>query len=155
MSDVFGDTIRGSFKVMRFEAGEGLIKFPKEISIPGSCAFVSGVSIRKNEKKAIIQCFNSVNHVYAFGADPESSMYSCSVAVFGASCERGGFKSSTGLGKLLDSYKSNRVSKSAKTLSLTVDNKVLKGILVGVAVDVVDAELNLFRVMFMFNDLDS
>jgi hypothetical protein len=153
MSKVFGQTVRGNFKQITMNASSSIVQVP-DLNVPFDCCFVSNTSVRKNEKRAIIQCFNSVNHIYAFGANPESSTYACSFSVFLSKCGSGKFQSTGGVNQLINSYKQKRVSKNPSIVTMSVDGDVQSGILVGLAVDVEDAELNLFRVTVMFNDLE-
>lgn len=153
MSKVFGNTVRGNFKQITKDASSSIIKVDG-LNVPSECCFVSHVSVRKNEKRAIIQCFNSVNHIYAFGANPEASTYSCTFSVFLSACGSGRFRSTGGVSDLISSYNQKRVSKNPSIVTMSVDGSVLMGILVGLAVDVEDPELNLFRVTVMFNDLE-
>lgn len=122
----------------------------------GEGAFVSGVSAEKSEKKGIIQCFNNVNHVYAFGQDPESSRYSCTLTVFmqKAGCGNS-FQSGGHVAGIVSQYEAKRVSKNPAVVNMSLDTgTVLSGILVGLSVQVADAATNQFNITLAFNDLD-
>ena len=155
MSVVFGDTVRGNFRKSDFKVSDSIVQIDDfKDEIKQDHVFVEGVSVRKAEKRAIIQCFNSTNHIYAFGADPESSGYSCSLGVFISKCPGTKFQSTGGIQALISKYDQKRVSQNPTIVKMSIDNSIINGILVGLAVDVLDVELNLFRVTLMFNDLD-
>ena len=162
MSVVFGNTVRGNFYINEFKVSDSIVQIEDfKDEMQQDHVFVEGVSVRKAEKRAIIQCFNSTNHIYAFGADPESSGYSCSLGVFISKCPEKQFQSTGkqfqstgGIQALISKYDQKRVSQNPTIVKMSIDNSIINGILVGMAVDVLDVELNLFRVTLMFNDLD-
>jgi hypothetical protein len=98
-----------------------------------------------------------VNHVYAFGPDPDASNYSITYIVFyqeyGCSDR---FKSSGALAKMLNQYKQLRVSTTPKLVSMTIDTgAMVVGILIGCQINVVDPEQNMVSVTLVFTDLDA
>lgn len=149
--------VRGTFKCMTENLTTSSIVRVTDIKLPPNNVFVQGYNITKFEKKAILQCFNNVNHVYAFGPDPEGSNYSVTYGVFLQEYGCGSkFKSGGALGSLVSQYKKLRVSSSKKIVSLTVDTGAMfSGILVGCQINVVDPETNLVSVTLIFTDLDA
>ncbi len=128
-----------------------------KITLPPNNVFVMNYDVTKTEKKAITQCFNNVNHVYAFGPDPEASNYAITYGVFyqDYGCHDS-FKSSGALGKLINQYKQLRVSSTPALVSLTIDSGAsVTGILIGCKVGVQDPEMNLVAVTLIFTDLDA
>ncbi len=149
---------RGTFGRADFPVakGDSIIKV-KGLNLPDDGVFVSGTTTEKVEKKGIIQCFNNVNHIYAFGQDPENSRYSCTLKVFmqkpGCSEQ---FESGQAVANLISEYKRLRVSKNPAIVRMQIDDgSFLCGILVGLSVAVEDATINLLSMTFSFTDLDA
>lgn len=149
--------VRGSFKVMTENLTTSSIVRVTGIDIPPNNVFVYDFNVTKAEKKAIVQCFNNVHHIYAFGPDPEGSNYSITYCVFlqQSGCSTT-FKSSGALGNLLAQYKKLRVSSGKKLVNMTIDSGALvSGILVGCQINVVNQEQNMVSVTLVFTDLDA
>lgn len=151
--------VRGSFKVMTENLTTSSIVRVTGIELPPNNVFVQSFNVTKAEKKAIVQCFNNVHHIYAFGPDPDGSNYSITYCVFmqqeGCNTK---FKSSGSLGNLLEQYKTLRVSseKGKKLVNMTIDSgAMVSGILVGCMINVVDPEQNMVSVTLVFTDLDA
>ena len=149
--------VRGTFRCMTENLTTSSIVRVTGLNLPPNNVFVQGFNVTKFEKKAILQCFNNVNHVYAFGPDPEGSNYSVTYGVFlqEYGCSKK-FKSSGALASMVNQYKQLRVSSSKKIVSLTVDTGAMfSGILVGCQINVQDPEQNLVGVTLIFSDLDA
>lgn len=149
--------VRGTFRCMTENLTTSSIVSVTGLSLPPNNVYVQSYNVTKSEKRAIVQCFNSVNHVYAFGPDPEGSNYSITYGVFlqeyGCSDR---FRSSGAVAKMLAQYRQLRVSASKKIVSMTVDTgAMVSGILVGCQINVQDAENNLVSVTLVFTDLDA
>lgn len=149
--------VRGTFRCITENLTTSSIVRVTGLELPPNNVFVQGFNVTKYEKKAILQCFNSVNHVYAFGPDPEGSNYSVTYGVFLQEYGCGSkFKSGGALASMLDQYKKLRVSSGKKIVSLTIDTgAMVNGILVGCQVNVQDPEQNLVSVTLVFTDLDA
>ena len=114
-------------------------------------AIVTSFSLNDSEKNSVIQCFGGVNHVYAFGRDPEQSAFSVSYLVFlGSKCMRddtGGFKPGNYLDKIVKNYNSIRVSESSNTVIMSIGNGVsYTGVVLSMNAAVHDPELNTISV---------
>lgn len=159
---VIGDNcVRGVFGKASIPWGSpSLVKIggtgDDSFKLPDEGVFVSSYDLEKGEKRGIIQCFKNVNHVYAFGQDPESSRYSVTLSVFMQAPECATeFKSGKALASIIDEYKRLRVSEHPYVVSVSVDDgAIVNGILTGVRVSVLDASLNLLAVVLSFSDLD-
>lgn len=150
------NSVRGVFGHGSFPWGPPSIIKVDGLSIPDEGVFVKSATVEKSEKKGIIQCFNNINHVYAFGQDPESSRYSITFGVLmqapGCASE---FQSGGAVGKMIEEYKRLRVSKNPAVVNMMIDDgSVLGGILVGLSVAVDDPAINLFSITLAFTDLD-
>lgn len=152
--------VRGSFRCINKDLATDSIVTVTGLDLPPNNVFVMSYNVTKSEKRGIVQCFNNVNHVYAFGPDPEASNYSVSYGVFlqeypGCSDR---FRSGGALADMLDQYRKLRVSspEGRRIVSMTIDTgAMVSGILTGCRIDVQDAQINLFTVTLIFTDLDA
>ena len=145
---------RGAFKKVSIKASASIVNIDEfKGKMPGS-SFVQTFTVGKAEKIGMLQCFNGVNHIYAFGHDPEGSVYSCTMLVFmNKACDPYTFESSKSLAELVGAYNNLRVSQSKKTVTMQIDDgHQIVGILVGMNARVEDPELNLVSVTFMFRE---
>ena len=98
------------------------------------------------EKAKITQCFNNVNHIYAFGHDPEQSGFSITYLVFlGEACmeDEKGFRDSGNLARVVKSYNDLKVSVSKASVDVTLGTGLtVVGIILSANVAVYDAEMN-------------
>ena len=148
MSKIIGEEIRGTFFL------DDSIKFEPSIVSVGDLTsvqdsiLVQGFSFNDQEKNAIIQCFDDTNHVYAFGHDPENSLFSVTFLVFlGSKCMKEAFKASGSLSEILERYKGMKVSRGA-TVNVTFGKGVtLVGIVLSAAVQLANPELNTVSVV--------
>lgn len=151
--------IRGSFvvKELGFPITESIVQigdgYNKIRSGPydNEGALVVNFNINDSEKNSIIQCFGGVNHVYAFGHDPEQSAFSVTYLVFlGEACMRddnGGFKPGQALEKIVDDYNWMKVSVLKETAQVSCGNGVsYTGIILSFNAAVHDPELNMISV---------
>ena len=177
MSKVFG-IVRGSYKALSsdVELKPSIINIDGIGISAGQGILVQNFSIQDVEKHGMIQCFNNVTHIYAFGHDPEQSGFSISYLVFlgkcksdssqqsssgmreGGSYERGynggeGFEnnepdySTENLAKVIKAYNDLKVSKKKSTVVMTIgENIAVVGIILSVQVNVEDSELNTLSV---------
>lgn len=113
----------------------------------GSGVLVSGVSVVDAEKNAIIQCFENRNHIYAFGHDPDNSTFSIDYTVFlGSGCSSA-FKAGSRLKAVIAAYNKMKLSRSARTFTLTIGSSVsVRGIVLSANVSVFSDELNALKV---------
>lgn len=148
MARVFS-RVRGAFRAM--DVGNivpSIIKID-ELKLPQDGALVSNFSFSKNEKTSIIQCFKDVNHIYAFGHDPEGSMFSITYIVFMTDKCAEEFKDSGRLQTMINGYNDLRVSARKATIKATFGTGVvLVGILTNVQTAVFEAETNTLTVTF-------
>lgn len=91
------------------------------------------------EKTGIVQCFNNVNHIYAFGHDPERSNYSLTMLLFPASCGR-----KMELLRVVQAYNKRKVSKQ-KAVTITVGGATFKGLVQAMDIAVYDPEINVLQ----------
>ena len=127
---------------------EGLDGFIKQNNV-----LVQDFRVAKREKQAIVQCFGETNHVYAFGADPTTSQFSVTLAVFLANC--GGKVTGNDVGAAISIYEKLRVSQKKALVSMTIGGKVLKGTASGFESSVANQQLNMVQVTFMFTDFQT
>ena len=104
---------------------------------------VTGVSFSQKEKFHVVQCFNDVNHTYAFGHDPMASMISVQFIVFLVGSKGKGGAFSNGVNRMLKAYRTGRLSQNQKYIELFFGNQVLKGFLVSMSSSTSDAHHNL------------
>ena len=158
MPRILGEN-RGTFFLehMEFNDGSVWIGGKEGLGSEKNEFIVQDFSFVDQEKNSIIQCFDNVNHVYAFGHDPDGSVFSVTFLVFlGGKCSGDGecgeapssFKLSGSLGKLLEKYKGLKVSKGAtvKVLFANDSGAVLVGIVLSAAARMANPELNLVAV---------
>jgi hypothetical protein len=150
MARVFA-RVRGSFRAMDVgNITSSIIKLNgvSDKLKSGSGILVSNFNFSKNEKTSIIQCFNDVNHIYAFGHDPEGSMFQVTFIAFMSKCSD--YFSDTGnLKTLVDKYDAKRVSKSRSTITATFGKGLsVVGILTNLNAAVFDAEMNALSCTF-------
>ena len=146
MSRVFG-VVRGSFYI---ESGGGQEIKPSIIKItgidlPSEGALVTNFTMNDTEKATITQCFNNVNHIYAFGHDPDQSVFSVSYLVFlGSGCmtDDEGFKDSGNLSDIVQKYNNVKISNGASVDVTFGEFLSVVGIVLSVNVAVYEAELN-------------
>ena len=149
MSTLFG-VVRGSFWVQKEQTVTPSIIQITGLKLPTEGALVSNFNVSDYEKHTITQCFKDVNHIYAFGHDPEQSGFSVTYIVFlGESCGgsksgdkdkgkgKGGsggsggggssggdyskFKESPALGEIVKSYNEDlKLSKHKATVDVTI-----------------------------------
>lgn len=151
--------IRGSFVVKDL----GLDVYPSIIQIgdngtgirsgptDNEGALVVNFNINDSEKNSIIQCFGGVNHVYAFGHDPEQSAFSVTYLVFlGEKCmedDLGGWLPGSWLKKIVDDYNKIKISELKKTIQVTCGNGVsYTGIALSLNASVHDPEISMISV---------
>jgi len=149
--------VRGTFHCMTENLTTSSVVSVTGLELPPNNVYVQGYTVKKSEKKAVVQCFNRVNHVYAFGPDPDGSTY---IIVYGVFLQDYGcntkFSSSGALAKMLEQYKALRVSTAKKIVSMTIDTgAMVSGILVGLDISVQSPEMNLISVTLYFSDLDA
>lgn len=106
---------------------------------------------RFQEKNAIIQCFNEINHVYAFGHDPDNSTFSATFLVFlGRQCMTDNtFTPGPRVKEFVRTYLNQRVSQKKTTVKITWQSVTyVKGILLGFDFASYDEEMNMATVTF-------
>ena len=146
MSKIFRIS-RGSFKAMDMtgKISDSIVKV-EGISAPaGSGTLVSNFRVNDTEKNGIIQCFGNINHIYAFGHDPDQSGFSVTyIAFLGQACMRNGFKEGRSLKSLVAGYNAQKVSNHPDaTINMTIGSGLtIRGILLTFDVSVFDAEIN-------------
>lgn len=148
MSAIFSAS-RGSFFIQRdMSFSASMIYIPGMDTMSLDNTLVSNFSFNDSEKNAIIQCFNDVNHVYAFGHDPEQSGFSITYITFlGDRCMENGFKPGWSLADIVDSYNDIKLSKKESTVIITFGHGVsLEGIILSLSVSVYETELNAITV---------
>lgn len=142
---------RGSFVVkdLGLPVEASIIKL-KGIEVEsGDGALVVNFNINDMEKSAIIQCFQDVNHIYAFGHDPESSGFSLSYLVYlGKKCMKDGkFAPGSKLKDIVDSYNAIKLSKGKATATISCGSGLsYVGIVLSLSASVHDPELNMISV---------
>lgn len=138
---------RGSFYVSPNHVRKAMVTV-QGLSVPSTGCLVTDFSMRDAEKNAIIQCFNGVNHVYAFGHDPETSQFSVTYSVFlGNQCMHGRFQDSGRLARIIRSYNSIKLSSGRRTVNVTFGNGLtIVGIVLSADARVQDAGLNIVSV---------
>lgn len=142
MSKVFG-AIRGSYFIEDRDVSPSIISITG-LDLPQEGALVSNFTVNDVEKSSITQCFNDVNHIYAFGHDPEQSGFSISYLVFlGEGCMEDSFSDSGNLNTIVRSYNSLKVSEKKASVDVTLGKGLtLVGIVLSANVSVYEAELN-------------
>ena len=145
MAKLFG-VVRGSFFIEDKEVSPSIVSIDK-LDLPTEGALVSNFTVNDMEKSTITQCFNNVNHIYAFGHDPDQSGFSITYLVFlGEACmedENGGFKDSGNLAKIVKSYNDLKVSNSKASVDITMGTGLtVVGIILSANVAVYEAEMN-------------
>lgn len=142
---------RGSFVVrkMGLKVEPSIIKITGIDIKSGDGALVVNFNVNDMEKSAIIQCFQDVNHIYAFGHDPESSGFSLSYLVYlGKRCMTDGkFVPGTKLKDIVDSYNAIKLSKRKATATISCGSGLsYVGIVLSLSASVYDPELNMISV---------
>lgn len=144
MAKLFG-VVRGSFFIEDKEVSPSIISID-ELDLPTEGALVSTFTVSDMEKSTITQCFNNVNHIYAFGHDPEQSGFSITYLVFlGEACmeDEKGFRDSGNLARVVKSYNDLKVSVSKASVDVTLGTGLtVVGIILSANVAVYDAEMN-------------
>jgi len=145
MSKIFG-VVRGSFHIQRDAyIGASMVYIPGMDTATIKNTLVSNFSFSDSEKNSIIQCFNDVNHIYAFGHDPEQSGFSITYITFlGEKCMKDDkFKPGNSLSELVGAYNDIKVSKYANTIDVMFGNGVMiKGIILSLSVSTYETEFN-------------
>ena len=106
---------------------------------------------RFQEKNSIVQCFNEINHVYAFGHDPDNSTFSATFLVFlGRQCMTDdNFTPGPRMKELVKMYLDQRGSKKKATVKITWQGVgYVKGVLLGFDLASYDEEMNMATVTF-------
>lgn len=143
--------VRGAFRAM--DVGNVTSSIIKITGVSdklksGGGILVSNFNFSKNEKTSIIQCFNEVNHIYAFGHDPEGSMFQVTFIAFMTGCSES-FSDTGNLKTLVDKYNQKRVSKTKATITATFGKGLsIVGILTNLNAAVFDAETNALSCTF-------
>ena len=143
MSVVLGIT-RGSVKAIDINGGikSSIIQI-SGVSSKGSTTLVSNFSVQDNEKLGMIQCFNNVNHLYAFGHDPENSGFSVTyIAFLGKECMKSHFTPGNAVKDLVSAYNDNKVSKGTLATVSFGGGKTLEGVILNMNIEVFSPELN-------------
>lgn len=142
MSKLFG-VVRGSFFIEESSVSPSIISIDK-LDLPTEGALVSSFTASDMEKSTITQCFNNVNHIYAFGHDPDQSGFSVTYLVFlGEACMEEDFKDSGNLAKVVKSYNDLKVSRSKASVDITLGTGLtVVGIILSANVAMYDAEMN-------------
>lgn len=142
MAKLFG-VVRGSFFIEDQDVSPSIVSIDK-LDLPTEGALVLNFYVNDVEKSTITQCFNNVNHIYAFGHDPEQSGFSITYLVFlGEACMEEGFKDSGNLAKVVKSYNDLKVSSSKASVDVTLGTGLtLVGIILSANVTVHDQESN-------------
>lgn len=142
MSKLFG-VVRGSFFIEDKDVSPSIVSIDG-LDLPTDGALVSNFTVNDMEKSTITQCFNNVNHIYAFGHDPEQSGFSITYLVFlGEACMEDGFKDSGNLARVVKSYNELKVSNSKASVDVTLGTGfTVVGIILSVNVAVYEAEMN-------------
>jgi len=141
------DVGRGSHKAVI--SGSGSYVTVDGFTPPGTGSLVADFRIQQREKTATIQCFNEVNHVYAFGHDPENSPFSVSYLVFlGSECmQKKQFSPSSDLRTFISTYLEKRVSAKKSAITVTYRGAgSIRGIVTGFDVSVLDQEMHICSV---------
>ena len=147
--------IRGSFVVkdLGLPVTKSIIQIEDVKSGPdeNEGAIVVNFNINDSEKNSIIQCFGGINHVYAFGHDPEQSAFSVTYLIFlGEKCmtdDSGGFKPGSTLESIVSDYNAAKVSMKKETVQVSCGNGVsYTGIVLSFNAAVHDPELNMISV---------
>ena len=115
----------------------------------GTGSLVVDFRVQLHEKTSVIQCFNEVNHVYAFGHDPEGSSVSITYLVFmGASCySLGKFTPSSEMARFLGAYLDKKVSKKKSVVLATFRGfGTMRVMVTGFDASVYDPEMNICSV---------
>lgn len=146
-----GETARGAFHKEKFDVGSSGIVSISELDglIGQDNVFVQDVRVNKREKQTVVQCFGEVNHVYAFGADPLSSQFSVTLAIFLVKECNGGVDGSD-IGSAISTYDGMRVSQNPSTVSMTVGGGTVIGTATGFDMSVANPQLNMVNVSFLF-----
>lgn len=142
---------RGSFVVKKMnEQIQPSIITLDGLDLPDEGALVVNFNVNDMEKSSIIQCFNDVNHIYAFGHDPEQSAFSLTYLVYlGKACmkdDTGGFQAGDALSSIVQSYNNIKVSKGSTATVSCGHGVSYLGIVLSANVAVHDPELNLVSV---------
>jgi hypothetical protein len=156
--DVFGNTnkARGCFHRFTFGAADGKfggvrVKLPHGLILEGSNYdpyIVTRVAYSWKEKFNVVECFNDINHTYAFGFDPKGSYIA--VGLTGFFVEKEGTAISSLVKTMNGGYIDGRLSATLKPGSITFGQDVLTGFLVGIDSDTTNQEYNLQSYTFHF-----
>lgn len=142
MAKIFG-VVRGSFFIEDKDVQPSIVSI-EGLDLPTDGALVSNFTVNDMEKSTITQCFNNVNHIYAFGHDPEQSGFSITYLVFlGEACMTEGFKDSGNLSKIVKGYNALKVSSKKASVDITLGTGLtVVGIVLSANVSVYEAEIN-------------
>ena len=122
---------------------------------PNTGQLLTDFRIRMSEKNSVVQCFNEINHIYAFGHDPDGSVFSVTYLVFlGKGCMKEKFEAGTALAAFMRGYLENRVSKKKSTVTITYKGAgYIRGIVLDWDVSVADEEMSAVSVTFSGKNL--
>jgi len=139
---------RGSFKEVVVD-NSPFVRI-QGLDVPDTGQLLTNFTIHLSEKNGIIQCFNEINHIYAFGHDPENSNFTVSYLVFlGKGCMKDKFVAGSALNTFFKGYLDNRVSKKKSVVQITYKGSgYVRGILLDYNVSVFDEEMHAVTVTF-------
>lgn len=110
-------------------------------------SLITAVSFIQKEKVSVLPCFNNKNYVYAFGHDAAASMVEvtalCSVC-----------PGSNALRDAVQNYARYRVSRNTEMVTVSYGTLAIRGVLVSISSNTVDARLNLQSVTYVLLLLD-
>ena len=112
---------------------------------------LTNFNLQFHEKNSVVQCFNEINHVFAFGHDPDNSTFSATFMVFlGKQCMKDNkFVPGPRMKELFQMYLTRRASQQKATIKITYQGVgYVKGILLDFNVSTYDEELNAATVTF-------
>lgn len=140
------NTSRGSYHTI--DVSRSVVRIIGADVPSGNGILVVNFNINDIEKSSTIQCFGGINHIYAFGHDPDQSTFAVSYLVFlGRKCSRTGFVPGSNLSTINRRYNSSKVSTKRAVVRMTCGGGVsYTGILLGMSASVYDPELNIVSV---------
>lgn len=148
--DIFGTTddcclvearLRGTVKGVHISFGSNNTYSRNVDTLTTAVGFV------QKEKISVLPCFNNKNYVYAFGHDAAASMIE--VTMLCSVCP-----GSSALKRAVDDYNNARVSNNADMVTVSYGPLAIRGVLVSMSSNTVDAKLNLQSVTYVLLLLD-